>query len=143
MELLLTRKDFTNESTIGELFIDEVHECFVIEDKDRGLTQKDSLETIKKVKVFAETCIPYGKYEIGISFSNRFQQPMPILLGVPGWEGVRIHWGNKAKDTEGCLIVGTTKGTDFVGNSKYEYSFLLDKLKKALEKEKVFLTINK
>ncbi len=141
-ELLLTRQDKTPDSTIGELMYNGIHECFILEDRDRGLTKNTPLEQINKIKVFGLTCIPYGRYEVAMTWSNRFGCMMPLLLGVPGWEGVRIHWGNYSKDTEGCLIVGQTKAKDFVGSSKVEYSSLQGKLAIDCVKGKVFITIN-
>ncbi len=143
MELRLVRNTFSSQSTIGDLYINDVRECFILEDYDRGLKQIDTLEIINKVKVFGETCIPYGRYEVVITFSNRFSCMMPLLVSVPGWEGVRIHWGNYAKNTEGCLIVGTSKDKDFVGHSKDEYAPLLAKLRDAASREKIFITITK
>lgn len=140
-ELFLKRTTFTEQSTIGELSIEKNHECFILEDYDRKLTKENSIDFINRVKIFSLTCIPYGRYEIVISFSNRFKCLMPLLVGVPGWEGVRIHWGNWAKDTEGCLIVGKTKGNNYVGSSREEYSSLLGKLQELCSKGKVFINI--
>jgi hypothetical protein len=87
------------------------------------------------------TAIPYGKYEVIINFSNRFKQYMPLLLKVPGFEGVRIHAGNKSADTEGCILVGSSKSLNFIGNSRVTYKSLFAKMKVAAKKEKIFLNI--
>lgn len=143
MKLLLKRKVFTDKSTTGELFIDDVFECFTLEDKDRELTKTMDIKEIEKVKVHSETAIPYGDYELVITFSNRFKCLMPLLVDVPAYSGVRIHTGNKAADTEGCILVGKTKGLDFIGNSREEYQILYNKLSQASQKEKMYLTIIK
>ena len=143
MKLTLKRKVFTNNSTIGELFIDDVFECFTLEDVDRGLTATMPIAEIDKTKVHSLTAIPYGEYEVVITFSNRFKCLMPLLVDVKGFAGVRIHTGNKAVDTEGCILVGKTKGLDFIGNSREEYAILFKKLSEAASKEKVHLTIMK
>lgn len=83
---------------IGELTIDGVHQCFTLEDK------------VREKKIFGKTAIPPGRYEVTVSFSNHFQKKLPLLMNVPNFEGVRIHSGNTAKDTEGCILVGMTKG---------------------------------
>lgn len=143
MRLTLKRKVFTNVSTIGELFIDDIFECYTLEDIDRGLTATMPLSEIDKTKVHSTTAIPYGEYEVVITFSNRFKCLMPLLVDVKGFAGVRIHTGNKSTDTEGCILVGKTKGLDFIGNSRAEYAVLFAKLSEAASREKVFLTITK
>ena len=144
MELKLERNVFTNKSTIGTLSINGVAECFVLEDKDRGLNDAMSLNQINKLKVFGETAIPYGRYEIDITMSMRFKKPLPILLNVKGYEGIRIHTGNKAIDTHGCLLPALKRGVDSVSESTLAFNQLFDKLKKAkANKERIFITIVK
>jgi len=129
MKLLLKRIHKTNNSTIGELFIDGKFECYVLEDIER------------EVKVHSKTAIPKGTYEVVITMSNRFKINLPLLLKVPNFEGIRIHAGNTAKDTEGCLLLGQTRGVDFVGNSKKAMFNFMPKLREGLKKGKVFITI--
>lgn len=143
MNLTLKRKVFTNVSTIGELFINDVYECDILEDVDRGLTATMDIKEIDKVKVHAKTAIPYGVYEVVITYSNRFKCLMPLLVDVKGYAGVRIHTGNTADHTEGCLLTGKMTGLDFVGNSRDKYATLFKKLTEACAKEKVILTIIK
>jgi hypothetical protein len=141
MELELTRTIRTGRSTIGELTIDGVFECFVLEDKDRGLMQSMPVSELLAKKIKTRTAIPSGRYEIVISFSNRFQKMLPLLLNVPAYEGIRIHPGNTDAHTEGCLLPGKTKSPDFVGSSKAAFTALFDKIKAAIQREKVFITI--
>mgnify|MGYP007071629340 CR=1 FL=1 len=129
MELKLVRETFTDDSTIGKLFINGSFHCLTLEDKDREL------------KIKSITAIPKGRYELAITFSNRFKELMPLLLNVPNYEGVRIHWGNYSKDTDGCILVGTTKAVNMIGNSKTAYAKLLAILKKAIKTEKIFIEI--
>ena len=129
MKLNLKRIHKTNNSTIGELSIDGKFECYVIEDVER------------ETKVFGKTAIPKGTYEVVITMSNRFKNPLPLLLNVPNYEGIRIHTGNTALDTEGCLILGQTRSIDFVGRSKLAMSAFMPKLKEGLKNGKVFITI--
>ena len=58
---------------------------------------------------------------------------MPHVLDVPGFEGIRIHAGNTDKDTEGCLLVGMTRATDFIGQSRLAFTALMDKLKSSTD----------
>ena len=131
MKLDLIRKEFTTISTIGDLLIDGKFFCYTLEDMYRE-------KKIKKV-----TAIPYGTYEVIINFSNRFQRPMPLLLNVPGFDGIRIHNGNKAEHTEGCILVGFTKGKDFIGNSKSAFIQFMPKLQAGLKTGKVFIEITR
>ena len=63
--------------------------------------------------------------------SNRFKRELPLLEGVEGFEGVRIHTGNTSADTEGCLIVGSTWDgkSDFIGGSKLAFDKLFPLIK--------------
>lgn len=131
MILELKRKIFTDDSTIGEISIDGEFVCYTLEDK------------VRDVKIQNVTAIPYGKYEVIINFSNRFQKYMPLLLKVPGFEGVRVHPGNKSADTEGCILVGSSKSLNFIGNSRVTYNSLFAKMKLAAKKEKIFINITK
>jgi len=131
MILELKRKIFTEDSTIGEISIDGVFVCYTLEDK------------VRDVKIKNVTAIPYGKYELAITFSNRFKQYMPLLLSVPNYEGVRIHSGNKSADTEGCILVGSSKSLNFIGNSRVTFKSLFGRIKIASKTEKVFVNITK
>lgn len=121
MQLHLKRLHKTEKSTIGELSIDGVFECYTLEDPER------------EVKIKGITAIPKGMYKIGISFSNHFQKQLPILFNVPNFEGVRIHSGNKPEDTEGCVLVGKTRSLDFVGDSRKAFDKLFPKMQLAKE----------
>ena len=142
MELELTRTVRTNKSTIGELKIDGVFECFILEDKDRGLKQNMTISELSELKIRTKTAIPSGRYEIVISFSQRFQKMLPLLLNVPAFEGIRIHPGNTDADTEGCLLPGKNKALDMVTNSRVAFKTLFEKIQAAMQREKVFITIS-
>lgn len=141
MELLLKRTTRTQESTIGELSINGIFECYILEDKDRGLNQGMTLSELANLKVHGQTCIPAGRYEIGITFSNKFNKYLPLLMDVPAFAGIRIHAGNTPENTEGCLLPGQTKEANFVGNSRVAFNALFAKIKAASRVEKVFITI--
>jgi len=140
MKLKLIRKTFTETSTIGELFIDDKFECFILEDKDRGLSQVPNSPALSR-KQYGITAIPKGTYDIGITFSNRFKQYLPLLINVPEFEGVRIHPGNYATDTEGCLLPGLTMSRDMVQQSKKAFANLFKKLKAVEKTEKITIEI--
>ena len=122
MELKLIRETFTEKSTIGSLYVNGIFFCYTLEDKDRKLEAGG-------VKEYAKTAIPRGKYKVINSFSNRFKKYLPELVNVPQFAGIRIHAGNTAEHSEGCILVGSTKAADFIGNSKVTF----DKLMKAIQ----------
>lgn len=140
MELEVRRKQLTDKSTIGELWINGSFYCYTLEDVDRGLIKTQPLTEIAQKKLFGVTAIPLGKYDIAMTYSNRFKQYMPQVLNVPCFEGIRIHSGNKAEDTEGCLLVGKTKSENFIGESRNAFNELMKVLKSVEKKEKI--TIN-
>jgi len=141
MELELTRSVKTNKSTIGELKINGVFECFILEDKDRGLRKDMPISELLVMKIKTKTAIPAGRYEIVVSFSDKFQKMLPLLLDVPAFAGIRIHPGNTDANTEGCLLPGKTKSPDMIGSSRVAFTALFDKIKAALQREKIFITV--
>lgn len=141
MELLVKRfKNAVNYSA-GKLYINGEFFSYTLEDTNRFLTSEMSEEEIKKVKVPEKTAIPRGKYEVVINFSNHFKKQMPLLIGVKGFAGVRIHSGNKPEHTEGCLLVGFEDSSDgFIGQSKDAETELYKRLFEAIKTEKIWIT---
>jgi len=121
MLLTLKRHTFTDRSTAGHLLIEGDYFCDTLEDVDRHLESGGT-------KIPGETAIPRGTYDLIIDFSQRFQKPMPRILKVPGYEGVRIHAGNTNKDTEGCPLVGKSSGPDGIISSRITFLRLMDEL---------------
>lgn len=106
MELKLIRRFFSEKATIGELYVNGSFLCNTLEDVDRGLYKDMPLEELIRNKVKTKTAIPYGTYTVANTYSPRFQKYLPLLLDVPAYSGIRIHPGNKALDTEGCILPG-------------------------------------
>lgn len=131
MKLTLIR--IANKATycIGKLYIDGEYFCDVIEDTDRGLDDSMSVDEILKKKIKGETAIPTGLYKVEITYSPKYKRMMPLLIGVKGYSGVRIHSGNTSKDTEGCLLVGRNTVVGMVTDSRNTYQRLFAKLQKA------------
>lgn len=100
LELLLIRKHYSLDCTIGELFIIDRNNKTTI----KVCNTLEDASTVTKIK--GESCIPTGKYDVQITMSNRFKKLLPLLIDVPNYAGVRIHKGNTEKDTEGCILVG-------------------------------------
>ena len=119
MKLELKRIFRGPKYTIGKLYVDNQYVCDTLEDTDRGLKQTDSLSSIQKKKVYGQTAIPTGTYDITLNvISPKFKDrswakfcngKLPRLLNVPGYDGVLIHVGNKPEDTLGCILVGYNK----------------------------------
>ena len=144
MELRLERKYRNNNYCIDKLYIDGKYFSDVLEDPDRGLTDNMSLEEIKKIKIKGNTCIPYGTYNVTITYSPRFKKNLPLLNNVKGFDGIRIHSGNKPQDTEGCLLPGFNKVKGQVIDSRVTTDKLIAQIQQALNKgEKVTITITK
>jgi hypothetical protein len=143
MELKLIRNEFSEQSTIGELSIDGNFFSYVLEDKDRGLKDEMTVDEVAKLKVYGKTCIPYGRYEILMTWSNKFQCVMPLVSHVKGYEGIRIHKGNTETASLGCLLVGMIKQKDRILKSTEAFDKLYPILQEACKKGKVYITIEK
>ena len=152
MKLLLKRIAKRPTYTIGKLYIDGKYFCDTLEDTDRGLSQKDTLQQIKQKKIKDQTAIPTGTYKVSMNvvsprYSNfskykyvrQFNAKMPRLLNVPGYEGVLIHPANTSKDTSGCLLVGQNKVVGKVINSQVTWIALMNVLLK--DKNNITITI--
>lgn len=112
MLLELNRKWLTEKATVGELTVGRVFLAFTLEDTYRPLPAP---------KVPGQTAIPCGVYDVVVNHSERFGVDMPMVLNVPGFVGVRIHWGNGPGDTEGCILVGLDRGPEQVLRSRMAY----------------------
>lgn len=138
MEITLVRSVFTATSALGKLSINGNFFAFTCEDKVRNLG-KDCSGKIKN-----ETAIDYGRYEVILSFSNRFKKYLPLLLNVPCFEGIRMHGGNTAADSEGCILVGAEGDMkNRIWNCASKVNGLVAALKAVEKKEKVFIEITK
>jgi len=139
MRLTLIRIANRPTYCIGKLYIDGVYYCDVIEDTDRGLDDKMTEEEILKKKVKGETAIPTGIYHVYLTYSPKYKKQMPLIDGVKGYSGIRIHSGNTSKDTEGCLIVGKNKEVGKVLESRKTYNALFKQL--VSTKERIIIDI--
>ena len=116
MKLISERIYKAPDYTISNLSIDGKFFCHVLEDAAR----KDG------VKIYGKTAIPTGTYKVILNVSNRFKILMPLLLNVPNFEGIRIHAGNTAADTHGCLLVGVNSAKGKVTESKKTFAKLME-----------------
>ena len=132
MKLILIRHARRADYTIGRL------------EDENGKKICDTLEPTWRnykggeLKIPKKSAIPEGSYRVVVTKSKRFRKYLLLLVGVPGFEGVRIHAGNTSRDTEGCILVGHNLQ---VGNVLWS-RITLEKLMKLIENEKViYLTI--
>lgn len=107
--------------TIGLLSIDGVHECYTCEDVVRPSGEK----------LHGQTAIPAGVYSVVVNQSQRFKRRLPLLLNVPGFEGIRIHPGNTQFDTEGCILPGRGFTPNSVTQSVLAFDALFLKIEAA------------
>ena len=143
MELLLKRIARRETYTIGKLYIDGEYFCDTLEDTDRGLRQDMSLPVSRAKKRAGVTAIPTGRYKVTLKVqSPRFSKKemyqfckgyLPRLVNVLGFEGVLIHVGNTAKDTEGCILVGKNTKVGKVLESRVTFVNLYERLKAATD----------
>lgn len=145
MEIVLERKWKKPNYTIGILSIDGKRFCETLEDVDRGLKDSMSIEQIKSLKKPHITAIPTGIYEVNLNtvspkFGSRSfykevcKGKVPRLLNVKGFDGILIHAGNKAEDTDGCILVGRNKVVGQVINSQATFKELYKMLSNSKDK---------
>ena len=155
MELTLKRIALRSEYTIGKLYVDGEYVCDTIEDTVRDL-DKDGKFANGEVKIPGKTAIPYGRYEITMkvkspkysnfskySWAKKYDGYLPRLLNVPHFDGVLIHVGNSALDSEACILVGENKVVGKVINSVNTFRRLMDDYLVPAKKrnERIFMVI--
>ena len=129
LQLLVIRKWKSEDYTIGQLYVNGEKLCNTMEDKDRCLNQNMTKAQIDKIKVKGVTAIPTGTYRLQVSMSPKFKRELIEILDVPCYQGVRIHRGNTAKDSEGCILPGLNTAKGMVTNST-EYEIKLTEMVK-------------
>lgn len=152
MEILVIRKWKKSTYTIGKVYINGVAFSESMEDTDRGLTNLMSEQEIKNKKIYGQTAIPSGKYEIKLSYSPKFANRawgkkykgnVPEIKDVKGFSGVRIHPLNKPEDSLGCIGFGRNLKKGMIVNSTETYYKLMDNyiLPAISRNERIELTI--
>jgi hypothetical protein len=152
MEINITRAPSVKGATIGRLSVDGLFLCYTLEDEVREPNTKQDghpypyisvSDWVASWKIQNKTAIPRGRYRVVVNFSPHFQKELPELCDVPGFSGVRIHSGNSAADTEGCILVGLTTEANLIYHSKDAFKLLFPKIQAALAaKQDVFLSIS-
>ena len=101
MELTLKRISKKKTCTMGCLYADGEYLCDTLEPTWRDIGPGGA-----ERKVAGKTAIPEGRYPVVVTYSDTLYGWYPLLLHVPGFEGIRIHAGNTAENTRGCILVG-------------------------------------
>ena len=139
MELVLKRIAKKKGYTIGKLYvkqpiIDEylrgekfIYICDTLEPQWR-----DYAKGARKIK--GKSAIPEGRYPVVITYSSTFKKWLPLLVNVPMFSGIRIHAGNTAKDTQGCILVGLNLKKGMVLNSRKYVEIIKSKIVEAKNK---------
>lgn len=152
MDLILKRIFKGTDYTIGNLYVNGDKFSDTLEDTDRGLNSTMNLDDIKKIKKAGITAIPTGRYKITLNVqSPKFKHYpqysfcdgyLPRLISVPGYEGILIHIGNYASDTDGCILVGKNTVKGAVMDSTATFKKLLALMQEAdNKKELIYITI--
>ena len=130
---IVIKRIFCGENySIGRLFLDGKYFCDTLEDTVRPAG----------VKVSGQTAVQAGTYGLELNKSPRFGRVIPLLVEVPGFTGVRIHAGNCAADTEGCILVGFNQIKGRLVGSRATEKRLCEKLQEVADKgEKLEITI--
>lgn len=142
MRLRLERRYLGPSYTIGTLFIDGMYVCETIEDRVRDYNMDGDLEDVGETKLFGETAIPYGKYKVELTMSPKFKRLLPLVKNVKHFTGIRIHRGNTAGDSHGCILPGENKQKGRVTKStKYEMLIVERMLKAIKNSEEITIDI--
>ncbi|MGI0014162.1 MAG: DUF5675 family protein [Nitrososphaera sp.] len=104
MQLILQRYDRNEFRIIGKLYMDGRFFCWTLEDPENPPEGKGA--------------IPLGTYQVIVNHSPRFNRLLPLLMNVPGFEGIRIHIGNVIADTAGCILVADKRDVNSLIQSR-------------------------
>ena len=118
INLLLIRDTFTEESTIGELFINGERICDTLENP-----WLDNQRTI--------SCIPEGEYSVRLRTARESatRDYLHLLVqDVPNRKWILVHIGNHPSQTQGCILVGNGREHNAVNNSRLAMDLLIKEI---------------
>ena len=124
MNLRLIREPSRQQTTLGVLFVDDQFFAFTLEDELRERVG----QAVSLWKIAGQTAISAGRYEVKLSFSQKFQRVLPEVLDVPGFSGIRLHSGNRHTDSEGCILLGFNRANAMITDSRMAVTALIDRL---------------
>jgi hypothetical protein len=129
MKLKLVRDTLTDNTTTGKLYVNDRFWCYTLEDKTRNH------------KVYGETCIPTGTYDVDMYYWAKHGKTYPHLCDVPNFSGILIHKGSSKDDTMGCILVGMDRAEDRISNCAQAFDPLRWNIEAALQTEEVTIEI--
>lgn len=133
MKIEVIRVMTAHDATIGKMYIDGIDTCYTLEDIIRPEGEK----------VYGKTAIPAGRYRVDVTPSTRFKRDLPVLLDVPNFTGVRIHSGNSAEDTSGCVLVGLEQKGATLLRSREAMDIVFPQIRDAVQRgEEVWIEIS-
>ena len=133
--ITLVRHTLTPTLTMGSLYLNGRFQCYTLEDADRiGLGF---------AKIYGKTAIPSGISRLAITPSQRFKRDLPLVKGVPGFTGIRIHPGNTEEDTSGCILVGNILSETSIHGSRASFAELMEKLEAEKDLAKMFMYVER
>lgn len=143
MEIRIDRRWKKAGYTISKVYVDgKAFGCEALEDTDRGLHQGMTAHEVAMKKIYGQTAIPTGTYNVIETFSRAFKKKLPLLENVTGFAGVRIHAGNTNADTLGCILIGRNTEVGKVTNSRVWTEKLLTVMREAWRRnEKITIKI--
>ena len=138
MKLILKRIAKRKAYTIGRLYVrtEEVEEfrtytkdeyiCDTLEPPCIEMKVDRTVEEVLNDKALLRSikpcAIPEGEYRVSMTYSPRYKTQLPLITGDSRfnslWQGIRIHAGNTAKDTQGCILVGKNREVGKVLDSR-------------------------
>ena len=139
MKLHLQRTERGDRYTMGRLAIDGEPFCDTLEPTDRHL---DAITMRPEQKLYGQTAIPTGSYPVVLTYSPRFKRTLPLLKNIPHFEGIRIHPGNSAADSAGCILVGRQTTSGRLTDSRQTMRQLMTTLTHRSQEQEISITIN-
>ena len=130
MNIVVERLQKDEDVTISAITTDGDWQCWGLEDPVREIPR----QPVSTWKIHGKTAIPAGRYKVELTMSSRFKRVLPLLLDVPGYSGVRIHAGNTAENTEGCILVGNERLAKSIARSQLALASFMTKLNEASRK---------
>ena len=135
MKFVLERTHLTDEYSAGILSVDGKVMCATIEDQARDRNKDGDLLDPGEEKVSGKTAIPYGTYVVELTMSPKFTRLLPLLMNVPHFTGIRIHRGNTAEDSSGCILPGEASVPEKVINSTEYEMKIVELMLEAIRKQ--------
>lgn len=120
LKLKLLRVTLKEAYTEGVLINENTNEIIfdILEDRVRDIDGSGEFDN-GEVKIMHETAIPYGEYELEVTWSPRFKRDMVLVKNVPNFTGIRLHWGATARQSSGCILGGKKVSDGVLKNANY------------------------